>query len=202
MNCKEWQKGFKEWLTREWIDSHTTGATLPEGLQAHCIECAECRKRFIGASLLVKTRSFQDEVPKGLAERIQKTVLLRRRQKKGIKPSWIMMPLAAAALVVVTFVTTLLFFTTPETHITITLIVEAPHAQKVSVVGDWNRWDPEADVLEDSDRDGVWEIQLTLEKNNEYRYQFLVDEKEWIPDPLSPVTVKDGFGGINSVLDI
>jgi 1,4-alpha-glucan branching enzyme len=81
-------------------------------------------------------------------------------------------------------------------------MINMPDATSVSVVGDWNSWNPEADILSDPDGDGIWEIRIRLDKNNEYRYQFLINGRDWIPDPASPLQVDDGFGGINSVLEI
>jgi hypothetical protein len=52
------------------------------------------------------------------------------------------------------------------------------------------------------DGDGVWEIEIPLKKGEEHQYQFLVDGESWIPDPEAPLQVGDGFGGVNSVLQI
>jgi 1,4-alpha-glucan branching enzyme len=82
------------------------------------------------------------------------------------------------------------------------LVLAAPGAESVSVVGDWNGWDPERDRLRDPDGDGVWEIRLRLQSGQEARYQFLVDGERWLADPLAPLRVEDGFGGTSSVLQI
>lgn len=86
--------------------------------------------------------------------------------------------------------------------ITVHLSLEAPEAESVAVVGDWNGWDPEKNRMSDSNNDGIWELRLKLEKGGEYQYQFLINGKKWIPDPSAPLKVKDGFGGTNSVLNI
>ena len=109
--------------------------------------------------------------------------------------------LAAAAAAVVVLVILALVIPASQT-ITVTFVLEAPGAESVAVVGDWNKWDPTSDRLSDREGDGVWKIELTLNKNNEYRYQFLIDGDTWIPDPQSRLKVDDGFGGINSVLEI
>jgi 1,4-alpha-glucan branching enzyme len=80
--------------------------------------------------------------------------------------------------------------------------LQAPEAQDVAVVGNWNRWDPEAQKLKDPDGDGIWEIEIPLKRGEEHQYQFLIDGQNWIPDPEAPLQVKDGFGGVNSVLQI
>ena len=72
----------------------------------------------------------------------------------------------------------------------------------MTVVGDWNAWEPDAQRLKDTDGDGKWEITIKVERDGEYRYQFIVDDEDWISDPAAPLQVKDGFGGTNSVLNI
>jgi len=86
--------------------------------------------------------------------------------------------------------------------ITVHLTLEAPEAESVAVVGDWNGWDPEKNRMNDPNKDGIWELHLKLEKGGEYQYQFLINGKKWIPDPDAPLKVDDGFGGTNSVLNI
>ena len=82
------------------------------------------------------------------------------------------------------------------------LSLEAPQAESVAVVGDWNGWDPEAQPMQDRNGDGVWELRITIDKSGEYKYQFLINGEKWIPDPNAPLKVHDGFGGTNSVLDL
>jgi len=71
----------------------------------------------------------------------------------------------------------------------------------VVVVGDWNQWDPAAQRLARVNGSDIWVIELNLAHGKEYRYQFVIDGAMWIPDPLSPLQVDDGFGGKNSVLE-
>ena len=80
--------------------------------------------------------------------------------------------------------------------------LEAPSASTVALVGDWNDWDGEAHLLRDVEGDGLWETEIRLVPGREYRYQFFIDGKEWIADPGAPLSVDDGFGGKNSVLQL
>ncbi|MDY7028818.1 MAG: isoamylase early set domain-containing protein, partial [Spirochaetota bacterium] len=111
---------------------------------------------------------------------------------------------AAAVLLVVMSVTLTLAVTSRSGSETVIvhLYLSAPDAVQVAVVGDWNEWNGDADLLRDSDGDGVWEIRLEVPRGQEYQYQFLIDGRQWIPDPNAAIKVDDGFGGMNSVLDI
>lgn len=200
MDCKEWREQFKEWLSLYWLHDNT-GIDLPDVLKNHAGTCKSCSIRLKSARILFKNTGFRETAPAGLSERISRYILENRKEKKLRKTSWILVPLAAAAIVLITFFFTLTFFTRSEV-ITIHLMIHVPEATTVSVVGDWNGWNPGADILTDPDGDGIWEIRLKLDKNNEYRYQFLINGRDWVPDPTSPLQVDDGFGGINSVLEI
>jgi 1,4-alpha-glucan branching enzyme len=82
------------------------------------------------------------------------------------------------------------------------LVLEAPHAQSVVVVGDWNGWNVHADRLAKADDGDTWSIEMELERGKEYRYQFVIDGDQWIPDPHAYMQVDDGFGGMISVLEM
>ncbi len=70
-------------------------------------------------------------------------------------------------------------------------------AEKVSVVGSFNQWAPDAHVMEkDGDR---WSLQIPLPPGR-YEYAFLIDDRVWKADPASLVQEKSGFGASNSIL--
>jgi len=89
-----------------------------------------------------------------------------------------------------------------EDTVVVRFRLHAPEAREVSVVGNWNQWDPDAQKLENPDGDEVWEIEIPLKRGEEHQYQFLIDGETWIPDPEAPLQVEDGFGGVNSILQI
>ncbi len=72
----------------------------------------------------------------------------------------------------------------------------APSAKSVSVAGSFNRWDPQTDVLQGPDRNGIWTIVLPLPPGR-YEYRFVVNGKDWVLDPSAP-PVDDGLGERNS----
>jgi ABC-type transport system substrate-binding protein len=76
-----------------------------------------------------------------------------------------------------------------------------PDASRVNLVGDFNNWSATADPLYDREGTGRWTIRIPL-KPGRYQYKFLVDGKKWQPDLSNPHEVDDGFGGLNSVIEV
>ena len=74
-------------------------------------------------------------------------------------------------------------------------------AKKVYLVGDFNDWSPTADPMSDDNADGEWTLFYPLLPGT-YAYKFLIDEKNWVPDPTNPVSEPDGFDGRNSILKV
>ena len=74
----------------------------------------------------------------------------------------------------------------------------AEGARSVSVVGDFNDWDPRATPLQPAGR-GVWVASVPLSEGR-YVYSFVVDGTEWMRDPVAPAAPEDDFGRPNSVL--
>lgn len=77
----------------------------------------------------------------------------------------------------------------------------APSAKTVSVVGDFNDWDPAATPLREAADAGVWTITVPLSAGR-HQYVFMVDGNRWTPDPAAPVAVEDDFGMPNSVITV
>jgi hypothetical protein len=77
--------------------------------------------------------------------------------------------------------------------------LEAAGARQVSVVGSFNAWDPRATPLRTVE-DGVWEAALEIDPGT-YEYAYVVDGV-WTTPPEARVTVEDGFGGRNGVLEV
>ncbi len=74
----------------------------------------------------------------------------------------------------------------------------APKATSVAIAGSFNAWDTRKDRLSGPDKNGLWSIVLPLAEGR-YEYLFVINEKDWQPDPAVP-EVDDGFGRKNSVL--
>ncbi len=72
-----------------------------------------------------------------------------------------------------------------------------PKAGLISIVADFNNWNPESDLLE-KDRKGVWRLEKRLARGL-YRYKYIIDG-EWTADLYNEKTASDGMGGICSVV--
>ena len=70
-------------------------------------------------------------------------------------------------------------------------------ARRVSVVGDFNDWNPQATPLELVG--GVWSSE-TIVSPGRHDYAFVVDGSRWIADPSAPRAPADELGGGYSVL--
>jgi hypothetical protein len=75
----------------------------------------------------------------------------------------------------------------------------AAPASRVSVVGDFNDWDPAATPLRR--RDGTWTVELHL-KPGRYHYTFLIDGRRWASDPTEPRAAESDYGAPMSVLTV
>jgi hypothetical protein len=74
-----------------------------------------------------------------------------------------------------------------------------PRATQVSLCGEFNGWSPAAGPMTQHD-DGHWEAIVAL-RPGRYEYKFLVDG-EWLPDPVVKETVPNGYGSVNSVIEV
>ena len=74
-----------------------------------------------------------------------------------------------------------------------------PGARFVSIVGDFNNWNPEDDLLEKGP-DGVWRLRKRLLPGL-YRYSFIIDG-EWHPDIYNPRSGSGANGMVCSIIEI
>ena len=74
-----------------------------------------------------------------------------------------------------------------------------PYARFISLVGDFNHWNPENDLLKKGS-DGIWRLkkQIPLGK---YKYKFIIDGK-WSVDIYNSATAADESGSLCSLLEM
>lgn len=89
---------------------------------------------------------------------------------------------------------------TPEAQQMTKFVFNADSASRVTIVGDFNDWDPEASPLQQMGK-GVWTITIPLAPGR-YQYTFVVDGTSWVVDPGAPRTLEDDFGQPNSIITV
>jgi len=82
---------------------------------------------------------------------------------------------------------------------TIEFRIYKPGARFISIVGDFNNWNPENDLLTQH-KDGIWRLTKRIPRGT-YRYKFIVDG-EWVPDLYNLKSASDDNGDICSILTI
>ena len=82
---------------------------------------------------------------------------------------------------------------------TVQMVLRAPGAQHVSVVGEFNGWDPAADVMTRDPVSGLWSHSLAL-RPGRHVYAFVVDDTVWMRDPRGLEAADADFGRPGSVL--
>lgn len=81
---------------------------------------------------------------------------------------------------------------TGDADVGVRFAVVAPTAARVSLVGDFNAWDPTATPLLRSRDGGTWSILLPLGAGR-HTYAFVIDG-EIVADPVAPSALEDDFG--------
>ena len=85
------------------------------------------------------------------------------------------------------------------TYKSVQVVLRAPAARRVSVVGDFNSWDTDADAMSRDPATGLWSRTLAL-RPGRHVYAFVVDDSVWMRDPRSPAAEDKDFGRPGSVL--
>ena len=224
MNCQKIKK-----LLNPYIDK-TLDADMAKQVDDHLKSCSACRKEYLELNDIISAvNSLSPQpAPENLTENIMAKISQKEIQ---IQSSWMdrlkrqisipslsfprkwesifslrLVGVAAVAVLVVFFAFTFVF-NTPDTYpicsaeVQFSLKINDNKAHTVAIAGDFNGWNPQANILEDSDGDGIWTGTLKLEPGR-YEYMFVLDGEKWFPDPNALRYVKDGFGNKNAILEI
>jgi 1,4-alpha-glucan branching enzyme len=73
-------------------------------------------------------------------------------------------------------------------------------ADEITVVGDFNDWSRHHDPLRQAREDEEWEVSLTLEAGQVYRFRYLVNDEEWMDDDHADGYEANPFGGFDSIV--
>ena len=214
MNCQKIKK-----LLNPYIDK-TLDTDMSKQVDEHLKSCPACNKEY--QSLKEIITSLNSLSPKPAPVDFTQNLMTKISQKEvQIQTSWIdrikkqvsipqlsfrLVGAAAAAALIVFFAFTFVF-NTPDTspicsaEVQFSLRINDNKAHTVAIAGDFNGWDPQANLLEDPEGDGIWTGTLKLEPGR-YEYMFVLDGEKWFPDPNALRYVKDGFGNKNAILEI
>lgn len=72
-------------------------------------------------------------------------------------------------------------------------------ASFISIVGDFNNWNPENDLLT-KDKNNIWQITKKLQPGI-YRYKYVIDG-QWVADIYNNQNSGDGTGGVASIIQV
>ena len=83
----------------------------------------------------------------------------------------------------------------------VSFMLNLPSAKKVAILGSFNNWSPEHDLMHRNPSDGTWKLTIELEPGR-YAYVFMVDDARIIADPHALWEQDDEFGTRNSIVTI
>lgn len=86
-------------------------------------------------------------------------------------------------------------------RVTFQLPAEAAE-NSVAVVGDFNDWDKEKDLMKRDGKKGVWTKSISLKPDSTYQFRYYIDDREWRNDEQADRYVANEYFSENSVLDL
>ncbi len=88
---------------------------------------------------------------------------------------------------------------TPIKRKRVTLTLEAPFAETVLLMGDFNQWNEKKHPMKES-KPGMWK-KIIMVPAGRYEYRFMVDG-QWRNDPANDQICANCFGGTNNILEV
>jgi len=86
-------------------------------------------------------------------------------------------------------------------RVLVRFVLAAPGASRVDLVGDFNGWSAGATPLRPLGSAGVWTVEVPLVAGP-HEYAFVVDGREWRPDPAAPRASGEDYGQPNSTITV
>jgi len=214
MDCQKIKKLLNLYIDQA-LDAEST-----QTVEEHLKSCPTCREEYLKLKQVVSALNSISPQP-APADFTQNLMAKISQEEIQIQSSWIdrlkkqisfpqisfRLAGAAAAAALVLFFALTFIFNTPVTspicsaEVQFSLRINDNKTHTVAIAGDFNNWDPQANILEDSEGDGIWTGTLKLEPGR-YEYMFVMDGEKWFPDPNALRYVKDGFGNKNAILEI
>ena len=76
------------------------------------------------------------------------------------------------------------------------------HADRISVVGEFNDWDSTATPMRYRSSEAEWTATIVLKAGQRYRFRYLVNGKEWLNDWYADDYEENPYGASDSVVDL
>jgi hypothetical protein len=83
--------------------------------------------------------------------------------------------------------------------VTVQLVMRAPSARRMAVVGDFTGWDDARVPMLRDPASGLWSATVAV-RPGRHVYAFVADDTVWMRDPTAPVAVDPDFGRPGSLL--
>ena len=169
MNCKEIKK-----LLNPYIDQALDRETVRQ-VEEHLKSCSACREEHLKLKQIVF--SLNSLSPQAAPENLTENIMAKISQKEiQIQSFWMdclkkrisiprfsfrLVGVTAAAALIVFFAFTFIFnvpATSPicSSEVNFSLKLDNSKAHIVAIAGDFNGWNPQANLLEDLEGDGIW----------------------------------------------
>ena len=78
----------------------------------------------------------------------------------------------------------------------------AEQFKEISLVGDFNNWDPKANLFSLIIKDGDHSVSVELKANKEYQFRYLGDSQTWLNEIEADKHVPNFYGSENSYIFI
>jgi len=111
------------------------------------------------------------------------------------RAAWVSALAAAAAVILLVLMNNA---TAPDSMVR--FAIQHPSAQSITIVGDFNDWDPALTPMARSS-DGEWKADLELAPGR-YHYSYLVNGSTWVADPVRPAIPDSDFDAPTSLLTV
>lgn len=171
-----------------------------DGILVHKEECAECAQVF---NFLKSLRELpKKKSPQYITDNVMKKLKNESNVNSGlfnhgvnevIRP---LVPMVAGIFILLVLV---LSSIKERDLVKVTFKVPISGASAVSLVGDFNNWNPSKGNLKRI-RSG-WKGTFYV-KPGRYQYMLIIDGKQWIPDPSAEEFLDDGYGNKNSLINV
>ncbi|MBT8042435.1 MAG: hypothetical protein HKP10_01105 [Kiritimatiellales bacterium] len=156
--------------------------------------------------LIERLEQHRTRAPEGFADQVMDALpSFRKKKARGFWPTsgqWIAPALVGAAAAVLVLLGVGHFRPAEQmSQVGFHFELHAPGADKVELLGTFNNWQADDIVLAGPDASGHWTATVELPEGR-HEYIFLVDGERWLADPRAATHRPDGFGRVNTVINI